>query len=791
MKVKKIAAKNNLIVTLEVLEKIEESLKRRIYPKWERKHVNILGKAQNSLYLSIHALIKKDVSINILEHADELDNSLINLLEKQYDFSLTSKAAAAFNTDTKTLKVRMWISKIREKNYHELGEGIDGYYIKMLQDARTLRSLLDETLNETDWVYAHDPDKKFSALDFNLEKLFKRGDTRFKENALYINIPTRDQLISLLVPSLFQTRTQMYDKYREWKLKHRVIETIHYCSPIASFLKFFMLKIYNLEWNQEHARWDAAHLEFQINKFLKLRLEWDQTEIYVNDKPFTKCKYLLLNIQTNDFSPYDEIKSIDDAEEKLDKRHEGDKSILSPEVEFWGHCSNLQAWYENEYDTRLLHRNIAFPLLRELADAGDQLARRRFKEEIVLRIERGSENVLYYLLENGYLSYLKKEEKEILLINAFQETNLELLRLLLLRKEFMNVRLDAWSFEANSPFYQKIEQFYLSKETRNIAKELLLQLKSMGNEEIAIIMLNALIKSIVKKGNRNHVNSLLNEIQYNYNGRITKEMIRELVIKLLEEGSDENISSVIYRNYLNYLSRKDLENLQPKSSSFLYKHPFVRQFLINRAHYSSIQISKIYKINALIKVDLRLSSRKVYTLEFYESSYFLGLIYFNSEIHLPHVAANDKKNFKKISRHSNRVHYYITPKMNAQRMIPIIPVRVHHFILEILGSEDIEIYYPKMHSYSRNNCIKYFNSRMKVGCEFTSEYIVYPSVKKEEKARSSKNKKKSYKKGLVSDPEKYKKLTDFFSSDKNTDFNRKILISSSQNQTTDKIEEER
>jgi hypothetical protein len=120
-----------------------------------------------------------------------------------------------------------------------------------------------------------------------------------------------------------------------------------------------------------------------------------------------------MNIQTNEIEKYDLIDSIDEAAEKLDRSMETNQSIrreITPEVEFWGHCSNIQAWAENDYDTRLLHRNLAFPLLKELMNAGDPLAKRVFKEEIAIRITSKHPTVISYLLEQGYLKYLNQDE---------------------------------------------------------------------------------------------------------------------------------------------------------------------------------------------------------------------------------------------------------------------------------------------------------------------------------------------------------------------------------------------
>ena len=85
----------------------------------------------------------------------------------------------------------------------------------------------------------------------------------------------------------------------------------------------------------------------------------------------------LLNVPLND-RKVNQINSIDEAAENLSIY--GVK--LSPEVEFHGHCSNLQAWAENHYDTRLLHSNLSFPLLKKLAELGDPQAKQMIKDEI-------------------------------------------------------------------------------------------------------------------------------------------------------------------------------------------------------------------------------------------------------------------------------------------------------------------------------------------------------------------------------------------------------------------------
>ena len=153
--------------------------------------------------------------------------------------------------------------------------------------------------------------------------------------------------------------------------------------------------------------------DFKVNDYLKLRLKNAKTNIYVGGRLFRQCKYLLLDILINKIRDYDEIESIDEAAEKLDSSMEGGgryKYNISPETEFWGHCSNIQAWYENNYDTCLLHRNLAFPLLKALVKAGDPVAKKVFKEEIARRFESGYPSVVLYLINQGYLEYLNNEE---------------------------------------------------------------------------------------------------------------------------------------------------------------------------------------------------------------------------------------------------------------------------------------------------------------------------------------------------------------------------------------------
>lgn len=174
--------------------------------------------------------------------------------------------------------------------------------------------------------------------------------------------------------------------------------------------------------------------EFKINDFLTLKLEENTTNIYVKGELFEQCKFLMVNIPTKKTKKFDEIDSLDEVADLLRwtedgqqgiksllndpdylKSKEGDNYIIGPDTEFWGHCSNLQVWSENNYDTRLLHSNLSFPLLKKLTEVGDPIAKRVFKKEIVLRLKSGYPSVVNYILNEELLDNLNQEELEKLM----------------------------------------------------------------------------------------------------------------------------------------------------------------------------------------------------------------------------------------------------------------------------------------------------------------------------------------------------------------------------------------
>ncbi len=159
--------------------------------------------------------------------------------------------------------------------------------------------------------------------------------------------------------------------------------------------------------------------EFKVNNYIVLKLERGKTNIYIKNRLFKQCKSLVLNIPKYKLDTFDDLNSIDDVADRLNKSFNVRNFTIPPELEFWGHCSNLQVWVEMNYDTRLIHSNLAFPLLKKLVEIGDNMALRVFKEEIVKRFKSENFTVINYLLKENYINYLSEEELE----HIFLENN--------------------------------------------------------------------------------------------------------------------------------------------------------------------------------------------------------------------------------------------------------------------------------------------------------------------------------------------------------------------------------
>ena len=162
---------------------------------------------------------------------------------------------------------------------------------------------------------------------------------------------------------------------------------------------------------------EAERNKFMINDYITLKLEDNETNVYIGGIQFVQCKFLLINVDRANPKKYEELKDIDEAVklygkdlEEMSQNEKEEKFNVTPEEEFRAHCSNIQAWVENGYDTRLLHSNISFPMLKRLVEIGDQKAVNVFRDEILSRYYEGNKTVRQYLVNERYLDYLEIEQ---------------------------------------------------------------------------------------------------------------------------------------------------------------------------------------------------------------------------------------------------------------------------------------------------------------------------------------------------------------------------------------------
>jgi len=247
--------------------------------------------------------------------------------------------------------------------------------------------------------------------------------------------------------------------------------------------------------------------EFRVNKFLTLRLENGKNNIYVNGHLFTHCKYILTRARVDDIfnnESVDELSdsSVDTIAESLDHSMENNKLNvidLPEETKFWVHCSNLQLWAENNYDTRLLHSNLAFPLLKKLTDIGDPLAKRVFKEEIAKRLSHPFFPVIKYLINEGYVRYLDEGELNALLKKSVRAivrfNNHELLSLIFKTRKvneisLINKRLK--TIPKSIAEFKDLEKLNLSRNKLTTISDEICQLKHLRK----LVLFRNLIKKL-------------------------------------------------------------------------------------------------------------------------------------------------------------------------------------------------------------------------------------------------------------------------------------------------------
>ena len=298
--------------------------------------------------------------------------------------------------------------------------------------------------------------------------------------------------------------------------------------------------------------------EFKLSKYLTIKLEDGYTNIYVNGEYFEQCKYLLLNISKKSLHNFDKVESIDEAAEILNHSMEGESGQeieISPEAEFWGHCSNLQVWIENDYDTRLLHSNLAFPLLKKLAYTGDLTAKKVFKEEIALRLLSGYPSVVSYLIEEGYLEEFSIEEKEML-----SEQFVEKVQSIKSFEEFCELYLcfhtlssKALNFIVPEQFIELVsQQNFLNKDLEGIEKVL------DHFDSIEINEIFDIIKNHIVRLEQITLYLLYLKLFSDHGIKQARQMLRDKVIQQLLGDDEDLVKFIIDGKFLQALNNSDL-----------------------------------------------------------------------------------------------------------------------------------------------------------------------------------------------------------------------------------------
>ena len=286
-------------------------------------------------------------------------------------------------------------------------------------------------------------------MEDNSEEI-KLGENSTKQPKKYISIWRNKWIISQAgsIDDFIKIYESLAEKMRKWKDKGIILDPdiigaigddyAQFCTTdeAVALQEGFEEEVFD-EYNDEPS--DSPELEFGVNEFITLKLIQGETQIYVNGEKFDQCHYVLLVNPHKDEQQF-EIESIDEAQavykNDLETEVTPEDLGITKEQEFWAHASNLQAWAENNYDSRLLHSNLAFPLLKKLTKVGDVNAKRVFKDEIAQRFASGYIPVMAYLFKEKYLDNLTSEEFSTLL-EEVNYSKLEISKLLINFSDFM------------------------------------------------------------------------------------------------------------------------------------------------------------------------------------------------------------------------------------------------------------------------------------------------------------------------------------------------------------------
>ncbi|MFX1426312.1 MAG: hypothetical protein ACFFBE_07655 [Promethearchaeota archaeon] len=304
---------------------------------------------------------------------------------------------------------------------------------------------------------------------------------------------------------------------------------------------------------------------FKINNFLTLKLENNKTYIYIKEEKFIQCKFLLIERSLKKIKNLAEIQSIDEFSNNIMEKSEGLNFEIEPKTEFWGHCSNLQTWFEYNYDTKLLHSNLAFPLLKKLSEVGDSLAKKVFKEEIIKRLESGYFPVVEFLMADNYIDFLELEDFLNIVLDwedsNFKYSILSKYAESLDRGDFLNLILEAREAENIEKLEKRINKKLKLFYDRNAPKSMYIKKNHVLRLNLSNLDLYRFPEEILNLKCLEYIdlsNNILSDLPSSINYLPSLKMIN-LSLNRMDSKKKEEISNKFSQCQINY-SSKLLEN---------------------------------------------------------------------------------------------------------------------------------------------------------------------------------------------------------------------------------------
>lgn len=297
---------------------------------------------------------KKRTDLTNFESIEDLDDFLRSKIPRFIKRELIEKARTyKKNKDFK--RAKELYKKALDVDGRDLSFDNDDYYevLVELEEFEEAESLIDVILeDEHNW----------------------RGRWALQEKA-YLRLLNHDKLKALeIVKKIMSIDIQ----YKNWIIKDKRFKEIVKTEEFEQFLKPLR--------------------RFKVNDYVTVEENIGGVSIYVGNELIPSCNQLsLINPYAEGyFHSFEEVSGV--------------YEDLNRDDEYWGICSCLQAWAENEYNCDFLHETLSLPLMDELCKVGDPLAIKVFPLEIAKMVNMGDYHMHEYLRREDYLSRLTQEE---------------------------------------------------------------------------------------------------------------------------------------------------------------------------------------------------------------------------------------------------------------------------------------------------------------------------------------------------------------------------------------------